>query len=174
MSQTDHFDAVAGRYDALRSAGDFTGLHTALVEAGDLVGARLLDIGCGTGAHLRVFRHDYGCDVAGIDASERMLGHARAKLPGADIRLGLAEELPFADATFDAVLMMLVVQHLDRPRAFAEARRVLAEGGRLVVHTVNPEGFERGWLAPLFPSYVEVERARFPSFDQVAEELREA
>jgi ubiquinone/menaquinone biosynthesis C-methylase UbiE len=174
VSQTDHFDAVASRYDALRAAGDFTGLHATLAEVGNLAGARVLDIGCGTGAHLLVFRDDYGCDVAGIDASARMLGEAQAKLPVADLRQGLAEELPFADAAFDAALMMLVVQHLDRPRAFAEARRVLAEGGRLLVHTPNPDGFARGWLAPFFPSYVEVERARFPSAEQLAEELHTA
>jgi ubiquinone/menaquinone biosynthesis C-methylase UbiE len=174
MSQTDHFDAVAARYDDLRSAGDFTGLHTALVEVGALAGTRLLDIGCGTGAHLLVFRDTSGCDVAGIDASPRMLAQARAKLPDADLREGLAEDLPFADGVFDAALMMLVVQHLGRPRAFAEARRVLADGGRLIVHTPNPDGFERGWLAPFLPSYVEVERARFPGEDQLGEELRGA
>ena len=174
MSQTDHFDAVASRYDALRSAGDFAGLHAALAAAGGLRGARLLEIGCGTGAHLLVFRDEYGCDVSGIDASPGMLEQGRAKLPDADLRHGLAEELPFADGVFDAALMTLVVQHLDRPRAFAEARRVLAEGGRLVVHTPDPDGFERGWLAPFFPSYVEVERARFPSADDLARELRAA
>jgi SAM-dependent methyltransferase len=171
VSQTDHFDAVAARYDALRAAGDFVGLHTALADAGDLAGARLLEIGCGTGSHLRVFRDEYGCDVSGIDPSPGMLEQARAKLPDADVRAGVAEELPFADGAFDAALMTLVVQHLDRPRAFAEARRVLTDTGRLVVHTPDPDGFERGWLAPFFPSYVEVERARFPSADDLAHDL---
>ena len=174
MSQTDHFDAVAPRYDALRSAGDWSGLHGTLADVGELRGTRLLDIGCGTGAHLLVFRDEYGCKVAGIDASGRMLAEAHAKLPDADLRQGLAEELPFTDGAFDAALMMLVVQHLDRPRAFGEARRVLAPRGRLLVHTPDPAGFDHGWLAPFFPSYVDVERARFPTADRLTEELRAA
>jgi SAM-dependent methyltransferase len=174
MSQTDHFDAVAARYDALRAAGDFAGLHATLAEVGDIAGTHLLDIGCGTGAHLKVFRDEYGCAVTGVDASARMLAEAHAKLPEADLRQGLAEALPFADGAFGAALMMLVVHHLDRPRSFAEARRVLASGGRLLVHTPDPDGFEHGWLAPLFPSYVDVERARFPTADRLTEELRAA
>ncbi|MGZ8687235.1 MAG: class I SAM-dependent methyltransferase [Gaiellaceae bacterium] len=172
MSQTEHFDAVAARYDELRWTGDFDPWHAAVVDAGELAGARVLDIGCGTGEHLRVLREQHGCEVSGIDASQEMLDQARAKLPGADLRLGLAEHLPFPDAGFDAALMTVVVQHLDRPRAFAEARRVLAPGGRLIVHTPDPDAFERGWLAPFFPSYVEVERARFPAADALARELR--
>ena len=174
MSQTDHFDAVASRYDALRAAGDWSGLHGTLADVGELEGTRLLDIGCGTGAHLLVFRNQYRCEVSGIDASGRMLAEALAKLPDADLRQGLAEDLPFADGAFDVALMMLVVQHLDRLGAFSEARRVLAPGGRLLVHTPNPDGFERAWLAPFFPSYVDVERARFPTADQLTEELRAA
>jgi SAM-dependent methyltransferase len=174
VSQTDHFDAVAARYDALRSAGDWGQLHATLAAAGNLTGVRLLDVGCGTGAHLRVFHDEYGCRVAGIDASGRMLAEAHAKLPDADLRHGVAEDLPFEDDAFDAVLMMLVVQHLDRPRAFAEALRVLAPGGRLLVYTPDPDGFERAWLAPLFPSYVDVERARFPTADRLTDELRAA
>ncbi len=174
MSQTEHFDAVAARYDALRSAGDFSGLHAALAELGELAGTRLLDVGCGTGAHLAAFRDAFGCSISGVDASPRMLEEARARLPDVDLRQGVAEELPFAEAAFDAALMMLVVQHLDRPRAFAEAHRVLRDGGRLLVHTPNPDGFERSWLAPFFPSYVGVERARFPTADVLDRELSAA
>ena len=99
MSQTDYFDTAAPRYDALRTAGDLSRLLSALAEAGGFAGARLIDIGCGTGAHLRAFRDQYGADVSGIDASPQMLAEARAKLPDADLRVGLAEELPFPDAS---------------------------------------------------------------------------
>jgi SAM-dependent methyltransferase len=174
MSQTDYFDTAAPRYDALRTAGDLSRLLSALAEAGGFAGARLIDIGCGTGAHLRAFRDQYGADVSGIDASPQMLAEARAKLPDANLRVGLAEELPFPDASFDAALMTLTVHHFDRPRAFSEARRVLGAGGRLVVHTPDPDGFARSWLAPFFPSYVGVERARFPSARLLEEELRAA
>ena len=87
----------------------------------------MLDIGCGTGAHAELLARHFGCVPAGVDASDGMLAQARAKLPDADLRLGTAERLPFEDGkNFDAALMVFVVHHVDHPRAFAEARRVLA------------------------------------------------
>jgi SAM-dependent methyltransferase len=67
--------------------------------------------------------------------------------------------------------MSLVVQHLDRRRAFAEASRVLGAGGRLVIVTPEFESFPGAWMAPLFPSYVSVEQARFPSRPALEGEL---
>jgi hypothetical protein len=62
------------------------------------------------------------------------------------------------------------VQHLDRPRAFAEARRVLVADG-LVIVTPEFDSFPRAWMAALFPSYVAVEQARFPSRPALEAEL---
>jgi ubiquinone/menaquinone biosynthesis C-methylase UbiE len=174
MSQMEHFDTVAARYDELRAPRDVTPVHELLVREGDLAGKRVLDIGCGTGIHAAVFAATFGCDVAGIDPSEGMLAQARAKLPEADLRGGIAEELPFADATFDAALMMLVVHHVDRSRAFPEVRRILAPNGRFLITTSNPDAFPRFWMAALFPSYVAVEQARFPSFEVLDRDLRRA
>ena len=164
MSQTDHFDAVAERYDRLRAPREVTPIHDLLAREGRFARRRVLDIGCGTGVHAAIFARRFGCEVAGIDASRGMLGEARAKLPDADFRHGLAEDLPFRDGAFDAALMMLVVHHLHRPRAFLEARRVLAPERSLLITTPNPAAFPAFWMAPLFPSYVAVEQERFPSF----------
>jgi SAM-dependent methyltransferase len=174
VSQVEHFDRIAGRYDELRAPPGVTALHKTLVREADLVGKRVLDIGCGTGADLRVLAESFGCRVAGVDSSEGMLAEARRKVRDAELRLGVAERLPFDDGRFDAALMSLVVHHLDRPRAFAEARRVRAAGGRLVIVTPDFESFPRAWMAPLFPSYVEVEQARFPSRHALEEELETA
>jgi len=103
-----------------------------------------------------------------------MLAEARRKLPEADLRRGVAEHLPLEDTSFDAVWMSLVVHLLDRPRAFGEARRVLVGDGRLVVVTPDHDSFRRAWMAPLFPSYVTVEQARFPSRGDLEHELRGA
>ena len=162
MSQVEHFDRLAGRYDDLRAPPGVTVLHETLVREADLGGKRVLDVGCGTGTNLRVLAESFGCRVAGVDSSAGMLEEARRKLPDADLRRGVAERLPFDDRSFDAALMSLVVHLLDRPRAFAEACRVLDTGGRLVVVTPDAESFPRAWMAPLFPSYVTVEQARFP------------
>lgn len=174
MSQIDHFDRISVRYDELRTFGGITAMHEAIVREGDLAGKSVVEIGCGTGSHLLILATAFDCRVAGVDPSEGMLREARRKLPDADLRLGIAERLPFDDASFDAGLMALVVQHLDRPRAFSEARRILRAEGRLVIVTPDPEAFPRAWMAPLFPSYVEVERARFPSQEQLESELSEA
>jgi ubiquinone/menaquinone biosynthesis C-methylase UbiE len=174
MSQTDHFDAVASRYDRLRAPLELTPIHELLAREGDLAGKRVVDIGCGTGAHAALLARHYACEMAGLDASDGMIAQARAKLAGADFRQGLAEELPFPDDVFDAALMMLVVHHLDRPRAFAETRRVLVPRGPLLISTPNPEALPRFWMAPLFPSYVAIEQARFPGFAVLERDLGDA
>jgi SAM-dependent methyltransferase len=171
MSQTEHFDAVAGEYDALRVPPGLTILHDTLVREGKLAGNRVLDIGCGTGAALAVLAEHFESTVSGVDPSTGMLEQARRKLPDADLRQGVAEDLPFADEAFDAALMMTVVQHVDRRRAFPEARRVLATGGRFVIATPDPAMFPRAWMAPLFPSYVEIEQRRFPDAETMEQEL---
>ncbi|MFN2469594.1 MAG: class I SAM-dependent methyltransferase [Gaiellaceae bacterium] len=173
MSQVGHFDAVAARYEALRNPGPLS-RYERLDESGAFAGTRLLDVGCGTGAHLRVFQDHFGCRISGVDTSSAMLAEARAKLPDVDLRLARAEELPFAEGAFDRAVMMLVVHHLDRPRAFVEAHRVLTRGGRLLIQTPEPAMFPRAWLAPLFPSYVRVEQARFPTREALEGELRAA
>src|SRR5919197_4709861 len=136
-----------------------------------LEGRPVLDVGFGTGRVLGALVERYGARPHGMDASERMLAVAAARLPGADLRLGRAEELPWPDETFEAALMTLVVHHLDRPRAFAEARRVLVQGGRLLIVTPDRAAFPRAWLAPLFPSYVAVEQRRLPGGNLLEHEL---
>jgi ubiquinone/menaquinone biosynthesis C-methylase UbiE len=171
VSQIEHFDRIAARYDRLRAPPGVTDVHETLVREADLAGKHVLDIGCGTGINLRILAESFGCRVSGVDSSEGMLEEARRKVPGADLRLGVAERLPFDDDAFDAALMSLVVHHLDRPGAFAEACRILGPGGRLVIVTPEYEAFPRAWMAPLFPSYVAVEQGRFPSRPALEEEL---
>jgi ubiquinone/menaquinone biosynthesis C-methylase UbiE len=172
VSQLDHFERVAARYDALRSPPGLTILHDTLVKEGDLAGKRVLDIGCGTGAALAVLAREFGCTVAGVDPSRGMLAEARRKLPGADIREGVAEALPFSNESFEAAMMMTVVQHVERARSFPEARRVLVDGGRFLIVTPDPEMFPQAWMAPLFPSYVEIEQRRFPGKETLEGDLR--
>jgi SAM-dependent methyltransferase len=174
VSQREHFDSIAARYDALRVPPGLTILHDTLVREGDLAARRVLDIGCGTGAALEILARDFGCTVAGVDPSAGMLAEAEARLPEAVLREAAAESLPFADESFDAALMMTCIHLLDRPPALREARRVLLPGGRLVIATPDPAAFPRFWMAPLFPSYVAVEQSRFPAADVLAAELADA
>jgi SAM-dependent methyltransferase len=135
----------------------------------------VLDVGCGTGTLAAWLADRAAARVWGVDPSAEMLAVARAKLPpGIGLKQGRAENLPFKDGWFERVVLTLVVHHLDRPRAFAEFRRVLGRGGRLVLATFAPEQFDRYYLHAFFPSIAAIDRERFGTFDQLAAELNAA
>lgn len=106
--------------------------------AGDLAeGKRVLEIGCGSGMGLAYLQRRAAVAVGG-DPSEALLAEARRHLPDMQlVQLG-AEQLPFPDRSFDVVLMLEVIYYIpDLGRAFAECRRVLTPGGRLMVSLPN-------------------------------------
>jgi ubiquinone/menaquinone biosynthesis C-methylase UbiE len=175
-SATPGFGArLATRYDALRASDDYGELVGRLVVAGDLTGRRVLDIGCGTGTLAGELAANHCCRMYGLDASPEMLAVARAKrLPGVELLLGQAEDLPFADESFERAVMVSVVHHLERRPAFVEAYRVLERGGRLVISNADPDGFVDRWLLELFPELLDRELARFPTAADLAAELRES
>ena len=84
------------------------------------VGKNVLELGTGTGeTALRVLARNPGARWTGIDASEAMLGQARQRLPGADLRVGRLED-PLPEGPFDLAISCLAVHHLD-----GEAKRDL-------------------------------------------------
>ncbi|MGW1076149.1 class I SAM-dependent methyltransferase [Streptomyces sp. NPDC002537] len=133
--------------------------------------AAVLDIGCGTGTLLRAARHRFPrAALVGIDPAPSMLRIARAHArPGEAHAGGRAEQLPFADASFDLVLSTLSFHHwADRPRGLAEARRVLRPGGTLLV----ADHFAAGWLRAVFAAAGK--RARMHTHREVDAMLRAA
>jgi ubiquinone/menaquinone biosynthesis C-methylase UbiE len=170
------FGSRATAYDELRPLDDGAQeLIEKVVREAGLAGRRVLDIGCGTGRLAEILAKQHGARVSGVDPSPEMLEVAqRRRIPGLELVQGRAEELPFADGQFERAVMTLVVQHVDRKRAFAEAVRVLAPGGRFAVVTPHPDFFAGYWMAEFFPSYVEVELARFPGEAALALEFEEA
>jgi len=107
---------------------------------------RVLDLGTGTGFVAGVLRNilPQGTDIVAYDMSRRMLERAQAKLPGTPAVQGDAEQLPFTDSSFDAVVVNAVLHHLpDYGRCLAEARRVLSFGGLLIIaHEQNGSFFK--------------------------------
>jgi SAM-dependent methyltransferase len=166
------FGVVAGRYDVLRPADEnWWELFELLVREGDLVGRRVLDVGCGTGRAAAALA-ERGSRVWGVEPEPEMAALARERL--STVKIAPAERLPFKDGWFDRVLMWLVVHLVDRPRAFAEAARVLAPDGRLVIATFHWDYFDDHWLGPYFPSLEAIDRAQFSKTDDLVGELEEA
>ena len=93
--------------------------------------ARILDVGCGTGANLLMLSQ-YG-DAEGVDVSEDALAFCRER--GLDqVRQGAGEELPYDDNTFDLVTAFDVVEHMDDDLAgLREMFRVLRPGGHALI-----------------------------------------
>jgi SAM-dependent methyltransferase len=97
-------------------------------------GARVLDCGCGLGFYLKVMNELWDVDLVGLDTDASRLEWARGHGIQADLVLGDAQRLPFVDASFDAVLMTEVLEHLpDDGAALAEVLRVLRPGGVVAV-----------------------------------------
>jgi SAM-dependent methyltransferase len=167
------FGRRAATYDALRPAdANWRELYDVLVREGDLRGRRVLDVGCGTGLLAATLAEE--ARVWGIDPSPEMLAIAKARGSRARFKQARAESLPFKDAWFERALLRLVVHLVERPRAFSELRRILGAGGRAVVATFEPGHFTGYWLNELFPSCEAVDRARFPSEEELERELRAA
>ena len=105
-------------------------------------GETVLDVGCGTGTLVMKVARRVGRAgrVAGIDPATQQIARARSKaarrhLP-IEFQIGVIEQLPFPDQTFDVVFSTLMMHHLPVPlkrKGLAEISRVLKPGGRLVI-----------------------------------------
>jgi SAM-dependent methyltransferase len=139
------------------------------IEARDMAGTRVLEIGCGRGElACRVMREPVTPRqyvAADFAQSALLLGRRRARRDGlGGIQWAAADmqHLPLGDATFDAVISCETIEHLPDPvQALREVHRVLAPGGRLFLTTPN-------YLGPfgLYRVYLRLRGRRYTEGDQ--------
>lgn len=158
--------ALAETYDRL-SDSQFESGKNLVEHLGSLEGARVLDVGCGTGRLARWIAERIGSTgtVVGIDPLPERVAIARAHGRGIRFEVGRAEDLSaFPSGSFDAVCMSSVFHWVtDKPGALAEARRVLTPAGRLGVTTMSRELGTRSTLYATLSSVVQ----RAPYADRI-------
>jgi ubiquinone/menaquinone biosynthesis C-methylase UbiE len=153
MDAPNDLTALKSRQQAAWASGDYAVIGTTLQLVGELLaeacdlrwGERVLDVAAGNGnATLAAARR--GCRVTSTDYVQALLdrGAERAKAEQLEVAFQVAdaEALPFADASFDAVLSTFGVMFSpDQARAASELARVCRPGGRIGLASWTPEGF---------------------------------
>jgi SAM-dependent methyltransferase len=129
--------AAASAYEDLHVPALFRGWAGRVADAAQIrPGHRVLDVACGTGILTREVASRVGQQgsVMGLDSNPGMLAVAKRLAPAIEWRKGTAEDLPFEDGEFDAVVSQFGLMFFtDRCRALGEMLRVLAPSGRLTV-----------------------------------------
>jgi SAM-dependent methyltransferase len=152
MAITPEMEALKTRLKATWMSGDY-GHFAQYLELGALEflgrieagpGTRMLDVGCGAG-QIAIPAAKAGADVTGVDIASNLIEQARerAARQGVKVRFeeGDAEDLPFADASFDLVVSLIGAMFAPRPeRVAAELLRVCRPGGRIAMANWTPEG----------------------------------
>lgn len=126
VAPAEHYDRFMGRYTVplARALAD---------EVGVAAGMRVLDVGCGPGGLTKELASRVGAEnVAAIDPAAQFVAATRERNAGADVREGVAEELPWEDDAFDAALSCLVVAFMrDADAGVREMARVTKPGAKV-------------------------------------------
>ena len=135
-------------------------------------GETVLDVGCGTGTLAILAKECVGATghVAGIDPSWQMIARAHGKAEQAglsiDFRVGVIEQLPFPDQSFNVVLSTFMMHHLPdslKRRGLSEIARVLQPGGRLLV--LDFRAHAGPWKRSIWDLPALLSEARFSSIE---------
>lgn len=195
------FDRISGVYDVMNAV--ISGFQEprwrarAVALTGVRDGGSAIDVASGTGKVAASLKRRVGPSgrVLGVDLSARMIERARAAhrtVPGLEFTVGDAMHLPAPDATFDAATIAFGMRNLpDYERGFAEMRRVVRPGGRVVcLEIARPDHalarLSRAWFERAVPilgrlagqgeayAYLVESVRNYPSPDRIAEVMRSA
>lgn len=134
-------------------------LDSTVMYLGAMPGARLLDVGTGSGTLIEHLGN-LGWRAEGVEPDPLAVQAAQER--GLPVYLGTLEDRSYPDATFDAVTMSHVIEHVHRPHALLrECRRILKIGGRLVIVTPNisslgHDRFKAAWRGLEPPRHLQI------------------
>lgn len=126
----------------------------------------VLDVGTGPGIVMQKIKEKLGDKVRmyGIDVSEDMVRIAGKNLPDAEIKVGMAEDIPFGDNMFDIVISVLSAHHWDNlQKGIEEIKRVLKKEGKGIIWEVNP----KSGLKDIIPRKIRITKLPFVLFHVV-------
>jgi ubiquinone/menaquinone biosynthesis C-methylase UbiE len=156
LNQGWRYDLMGWFHDTFSFRGQWRELRQRTVTLARMQpGDAVLDVGCGTGTLAMEVARRVGTTgrVVGVDPGAQQIARARSKaarrnLP-IEFQIGVIEQLPFPDQTFDVVLSTLMMHHLPAPlkrQGLAEIARVLKPGGRLVIADFKPKKERAGFV----------------------------
>ncbi len=129
------YDRYIGRYSRA--------LAPRFLEFAGVTSGPVLEVGCGPGSLTAVLAARFGAvNVAAVDPSESFVAACRERVPGADVRVGSGESLPFVDGAFEGALSQLVLSFVREPdQLTAELSRVVRRDGMVAACTFEANGF---------------------------------
>lgn len=179
MKKAD-YEKIAELYDKGRSLPDhITGLWMDIIKrySGAQEGAKVLDLGCGTGRFTIVMANELRYRMVGADSSEAMLIKARGKDTTKSITWDCldAQNLTYTDKTFDVVFMSHLLHHVDSPaKVISESKRVLKDSGAILVRYGPMEYIRNDVEHTFFFEVLDIDEPRTLTIETVEKLLSDA
>ncbi len=153
------YDSRNHNYSAIRKADPRIGLY---VRKSLNNYDTILNVGAGTGSYEPEDKFVIAVEPSSVMRAKRL---ALGRNPAVNAK---ADDLPFDDKSFDAVMAVLTIHHWpDLKSGLLEIRRVSKK--KISILTYDPEMLDVFWNAKYFPQLIEIERSRYPRLDHIAE-----
>jgi ubiquinone/menaquinone biosynthesis C-methylase UbiE len=146
LIKMDGFDSGAGDYTL---QGWLEMVHAEILRHNLNDQSNLLEIGCGSGAFLKIISNHLKCQLSGIDYSEPLVRHARMAVPNAEILLGEAKHINFKDKAFSNIIIHSIMHYFPdkyyAKQVFTEMFRLLDFGGSISIMDICDADKEAGY-----------------------------